>query len=181
MQLRPQRGGQTLGGAYPGFPALRNEGPMTLAFNSASSGTLIWPGGNVPIQRFNIIPNGLDLPPVAGQPESGWWWNEAESGRGFFLEWQGNTLDIAAYLYDEAGDPVWYLTYLTAPASGAVGATVSGSWWSYADGMTLAGPWRPNRQASNNVAPVTIQFSGPDTALMTLPNGRTTALKRHRF
>jgi hypothetical protein len=34
---------------------------------------------------------------------------------------------------------------------------------------------------SSNVAPVTITFSGPDTAIMTLPNGRTTSLKRHRF
>jgi hypothetical protein len=31
------------------------------------------------------------------------------------------------------------------------------------------------------VAPVTVTFSGPDTALMTLPGGRTTALRRHRF
>ena len=34
---------------------------------------------------------------------------------------------------------------------------------------------------STTVAPMTITFSGPETALMTLPNGRTTALKRHRF
>jgi hypothetical protein len=31
------------------------------------------------------------------------------------------------------------------------------------------------------VAPVTINFTGPDTAIMTLPNGRTTSLARHRF
>jgi alpha-tubulin suppressor-like RCC1 family protein len=178
--LLSAKGGQTLGGAYPGSPTLASVGPITVAFNTASQGTLVWPGGTVPIQRFNIVPNGLNLPPVAGEPESGWWWNEQESGRGFFMEWQGGTLDIAGYMYDDAGNPVWYLT------EGTIGGTetarsFSGNWWSFGNGQTLTGPWKPNMQLSNNVAPVTIQFSGVDTAIMTLPNGRTTNLKRHRF
>ena len=178
--LLAARGGQTLGGAYPGFPTLRTEGRMALAFSGADRGTLSWPGGTIPIERFNIVPNGLAAAPVAGQPESGWWWNEQEAGRGFFLEWQGGALDIAGYMYDEAGNPVWYLNV------GQLGGTPAarsfqGSWWSYANGQTLTGPWKPNTRTSSNVAPLTIQFNGPDTALMTLPNGRTTSLKRHRF
>jgi hypothetical protein len=173
-------GGQTLGGAYPGFPTLASAGPMTLTFNNESSGTLVWAGGTVPIQRFDIIPSGLTAAPVAGVPESGWWWNEQESGRGFFMEWQGNTLDIAGYMYDDLGNPVWYLTV------GEIGGTptarsFAGTWWSYTGGQTLTGPWRQNTRSNSNVAPVTITFSGPDTALMTLPNGRTTSLTRHRF
>jgi hypothetical protein len=35
--------------------------------------------------------------------------------------------------------------------------------------------------ASDHVAPVTIQFQGAENAIMTLPNGRTTTLTRHRF
>jgi hypothetical protein len=34
---------------------------------------------------------------------------------------------------------------------------------------------------NGNVAPVTIQFSGPETGIMTLPNGRTTSITRFRF
>ena len=177
--LLSARGGQTLGGAYPGFPTLRNEGELSIAFNNASNGTLLWPGGAVPIQRFNIVPNGLTMAPAANQPESGWWWNEQESGRGFFMEWQGGTLDIAGYMYDESGNPVWYLT--VGGMSGSDGRTFTGNWWSYGNGMTLMGPWRPHARTSDNVAPVTITFSAPDTAMMTLPNGRTTALRRHRF
>jgi len=63
----------------------------------------------------------------------------------------------------------------------ADGRSFSGNWWSYGNGMTLSGPWRPHARLSDNVAPVTITFSGPDAALMTLPNGRTTNLRRHRF
>lgn len=173
-------GGQTLGGAYSRFPTLSNAGSLTLTFNNESTGTLVWPGGTVPIQRFNIVPNGLTLPPVAGQPESGWWWNEQESGRGFFMEWQNGTLDIAGYMYDDLGNPVWYLTV------GPIGGTETarqfhGSWWSYGGGQSLTGPWRQNSRTNANVAPLSITFSGPDTALMTLPNGRTTNLRRHRF
>ena len=173
-------GGQTLGGPYPGFPTLASVGSMTLTFNNESTGTLVWPGGTVPIQRFNIIPNGLTAAPVAGVPESGWWWNESESGRGFFMEWQGPTLDIAAYVYDDAGNSIWNLTVGDIGGTPAA-RTFSGTWWSYGNGQTLTGAWKPNARINSNVAPVTITFSGPDTALMTLPNGRTTSLKRHRF
>ena len=173
-------GGQTLGGAYAGPPTISSLGNMTLTFHNASSGTLVWPGGTVPIQRFNIITNGLNLPAVAGQPESGWWWNPAEDGRGFFMEWQNGWLDIAGYMYDDAGNPVWYLTV------GQIGGTstarsFSGSWWSYGNGMTLYGPWQPNERLSTNVAPLSITFTSSTTAVMTLPNGRTTNLQRHRF
>ena len=176
--LLAARGGQTLGGAYPGFPTLTSQGNVTLAFSSGTTGTMIWPGGTVPIQRFNIVNNGVSLGPAANLPESGWWWNENEPGRGFFMEWQGPTLDIAGYMYDDAGNPVWYLPVGDMAANGT---TFSGSWWSYGNGQTLTGAWKPNTRLSTNVAPMTVTFSAPDTALMTLPNGRTTALRRQRF
>ena len=42
-------GGQTLGGAYAGRPAISTLGNMTLTFHNEASGTLVWPGGTVPI------------------------------------------------------------------------------------------------------------------------------------
>jgi hypothetical protein len=173
-------GGQTLGGPYVRFPTLASVGSMTLTFNNESTGTMVWPGGTVPIQRFNIIANGVNAPPVAGVPESGWWWNENEAGRGFFMEWQGNTLDIAGYMYDDNGNSVWYLTVGTIGGT-PTARTFNGTWWSYTGGQALTGPWRQNTRSNSNVAPMTITFSAPDTALMTLPNGRTTNLRRHRF
>lgn len=124
------------------------------------------------------MPRAHDRAP--GQPENGWWWSEQESGRGFFMEWQGGWLDIAGYMHDDQGNPVWYLTV------GEIGGTpaarsFSGTWWSYSGGQTLTGAWRPNVRSNSNVAPVTITFSGAETALMTLPNGRVANLKRHRF
>ena len=170
-------GGQTLGGAYGGKPTVSEIGKITLAFADKSTGTMIWPGGAVPIERFDIVPNGLAAAPKSGQPESGWWWNPDEDGRGFFMEWQNGTIDLAGYMYDEQGNPVWYLGVYETPDIRAV----SGNWWSYANGQAMGGAYKPATRVNDNVAPVSITFSGPDAALMTLPNGRTTGLRRHRF
>ena len=172
-------GGQTLGGPYTSYPASRSEGAITLAFNDASHGTMIWPGGTVPIERFNIVPNGLEQPPRENQPESGWWWNPAESGRGFFLEWQGGQLFMAGYMYDDQGNPLWYLSGNSTPSANLQG--YSNNWLQFGNGQTLTGAYRAPTQVNGNVAPVTIQFSGPETGIMTLPNGRTTAIRRFRF
>jgi alpha-tubulin suppressor-like RCC1 family protein len=177
--LLSARGGQALGGSYPGFPTLKSEGQITLAFNDATHGTIVWPGGTVPIQRFNIVPGGLNLPPQDNQPQSGWWWNPDESGRGFFLEWQGGVLDIAGYVYDDNGNAIWYLTENLVPSANP--QQFSSSWWQFGNGMTLYGPWRQHQMLSDHVAPVTIQFDSLETATMALPNGRTTLLRRQRF
>src|SRR5438128_12072338 len=39
--------------------------------------------------------------------EGGWWWNPAESGRGFSIEVQGNTVFLAGYLYGQDGHATW--------------------------------------------------------------------------
>jgi hypothetical protein len=173
------RGGQTLGGPYTGFPAVVAEGNVTLAFIDGSHGTMAWPGGTVPIERFDIVPGGLAAAPVPNTPENGWWWNPDESGRGFFLEWQAGVLDVAGYMYDDAGNPVWYIA--VARMGGATGATFSSDWLSFAGGQTLTGPWQHNHPVAGSVAPITIEFTAADQALMTLPNGRSTRLVRQRF
>lgn len=41
-------------------------------------------------------------------PESGFWWNPAESGRGYSIEIQDNFLFLMAYVYDSNGRPDWF-------------------------------------------------------------------------
>jgi hypothetical protein len=169
-------GGQSLGGAYrPANPA--KAGAITLVFSDASHGTMIWSDVAVPIERMNLIPNGLAAAPRANQPESGWWWNPDENGRGFFIEWQDGYADLAGYMYDDAGNPVWYITVVPTPDM----RQLTGAWWTFANGQSMGGAYKAPVQTSNNFAPVTVQFSAPDTAIMTLPNGRTTRLIRQRF
>jgi len=40
-------------------------------------------------------------------PDSGWYWNPAESGRGFNIEVQNSSLFIAGFIYDANGAPIW--------------------------------------------------------------------------
>jgi hypothetical protein len=177
--LEAYSGGQSLTSAYKAPTPAVLSGAITLAFNNAKQGTMTWPGGSVPIERFNIVPNGIDSPPGANQPEGGWWFNPSEGGRGFFLEWQGSQLFMAGYMYDDNGNPIWYLSSNTTPSTNLQSFT--NTWWQYANGQTLTGAYKPATQVSNNVGPVSIQFTGTDTAVMTLPGGRTTNIRRFRF
>ncbi len=43
-------------------------------------------------------------------PETGWWWNPNEPGRGFNIEHQDGTVFIATFIYEENGIPIWYTT-----------------------------------------------------------------------
>jgi len=173
-------GGQTLGGASTGvLPPSQAVGPVTLAFSDASHGTMSWPGGNVAIERFNIVPSGLMMAHSADEPQSGWWWNSNEPGRGFFLEWQGRQLFMAGYMYDDAGEPIWYLSGDAQPSMNV--QSYSNVWQLLGDGQTLMGTYRSPMTVNPSVAPVTIQFQGAENAIMTLPGGRTTSLTRYRF
>ena len=169
-------GGQTLGGPYHAANATK-AGAITLAFSDASHGTMTWPGGTVPIERQNLVTDGLAAAPQANVPESGWWWNPQESGRGFFIEWQKGYADVAGYMYNDTGDPVWYIAVYETPNARAF----SGNWWTFANGQSMGGTYRAATRTSDTFAPLTINFSGPDTGVMTLPNGRTTTLTRQRF
>jgi hypothetical protein len=42
-------------------------------------------------------------------PQTGWWWNTAEPGRGYSIEVSGNNLVFASYLYDTTGRATWLL------------------------------------------------------------------------
>jgi len=59
-------------------------------------------------------------------------------GRGFSIEVVGNTLAMAAYLYDDSGAATWYLSAveLTSPNS------YSGSWQLFSGGQAMGEPYR---------------------------------------
>jgi hypothetical protein len=171
------RDGQTLAGPYRAPSGLTNYGPITLTFSDDSHGTMVWPGGVVPIQREALILNGLSATALANQPENGWWWNASENGRGFFIEWQGSYARLAGYMYDDNGNRVWYISVADTPNP----TLYSGTWLTFANGQTLTGPFKPANIANNNVAPVTVQFTSATKATMTLPGGKQLALTRFLF
>ena len=45
---------------------------------------------------------------VPSPPQTGWWFNPAEGGRGFSLEVQGNNIFFASFLMTASGRSTWY-------------------------------------------------------------------------
>ena len=169
--------GQTLTGPYKPNSAPTAVGAITLSFTDARNGTLIWPGGVIPIQRFDdVIGSGKGKTPEF-VPENGWWWNEAETGRGYFMEFKNNFAFIAGYMYEADGRSVWY----TAQNTMATPNTFSSNWLQVANGQTLTGPYKKPVLINNNVGPVTITFQNAVNAVLTLPGGRQVAITRQRF
>jgi hypothetical protein len=169
--------GQTLTGSYKVPDATATPGPITLTFNDARNGTLIWPGGAIPIERFDSQLPPSTSPPPAFAPENGWWWNKDESGRGYFLEFKNSFAFMAGYMYDASGNPLWYLSSGNMP----VQQTFQGSWSQFANGQTMMGAWKPNTLINGNVGALSIQFQDTANATITLPDGRQLPITRFPF
>jgi streptogramin lyase len=176
--LTTYTGGQTLTGAFKPatvvYPAI---GTLSINFNSNTAGTLTWPGGTIPIQRFDFGPGGSGATQPLTNPQTGWWWNPAEGGRGFAIEIQSGALYFAAYMYDASGNPLWYL------ASGNMSnpGLFQGEWAQFGNGQTLTGSYRASSIVNSNAGSVTLAFANDSSATLTLPDGRQIPLTRYMF
>ncbi len=166
--------GQTLTGDYRAPANAPSPGSASLVFRSSSQATLVWPGGIVEIERFDF--NGIDSVGGGALPEDGWWWNTAESGRGFSIEIQNGTLFMVAYLYDDSGNPIWI------SAQGQlIDGRFDGNWVQFSDGQSLTGPYQPPVITDESVGTVALVFTSMRTAALTLPDGRTIEIERFPF
>jgi hypothetical protein len=157
-RLLAERAGQTLTGPYqPPTPPV-DSGAVSLHFTSDTQGTLTWPGGTVDIVRQRFGGEGAPF-----QPDAGWWWNPEESGRGYSVELQGDKLFAVAFMYDAAGNPVWYYSAgtMTSPSS------YDGPWLQFSHGQTQGGAYRfPD--APVPVGRLHIDFTAIDEAWFTI-------------
>ena len=165
-------GGQTLSGAFKPAQVKGAVTSVQLSCSTPASCTLNWAGRSVAITRFAYD----NAAKSASAPQSGWWWNADESGRGFFLEVQGNSVFIAGYMYDVMGNAIWYI------ASGALPAQqLNASWAEYANGQTLTSGYQVAELKSSAVGSLRLVFSDGQTAVMTMPDGRNVNLTRFAF
>jgi len=104
------------------------------------------------------------------QVETGWWWNEAEPGTGYFVEISNGVLFLSAYVYREDGSPVWYV----ASGSYARGA-FQGTLQEYGAGSP------PGARMIGDRGTITLQSTGVGSARLTLPSGRQVSLSRFSF
>ncbi|MEJ0047568.1 MAG: hypothetical protein WDN04_16670 [Rhodospirillales bacterium] len=170
-------GGQTLTGNYQAAVQSPPLGKVGITFSDDTHATLVWPGGTVPIQRYDFGPGGSAAAQPANTPQAGLWWNSAEGGRGYTLEVQGGTIYFAGYMYDASGNPIWYLA--TGPMASP--NLFQGQWTQYANGQTLTGAYKAAAVINANVGSISLQFSDTTHATLTLPDGRQIQLGRFNF
>ena len=111
---------------------------------------------------------------TVGGPTMGLWYNPQESGRGYDIDLQGDTMIVATYVYETSGDPIWYLS------SGSYNhdtGVFQSSYDSYANGQCFGCPYHPPTVTSGAAGPITITFHTNQTATLTYNGGSTEIVK----
>jgi hypothetical protein len=104
----------------------------------------------------------------------GLWYNPTESGRGYEIDLQGDTMIVSTYIYEDSGEPIWYLS------SGTYDHTTStfqSTYDSYSGGQCFGCPYQAPTVHSGAAGPITITFFTNQTATLTYPGGSTNIVK----
>jgi hypothetical protein len=163
-------GGQTLNGRFRKAAATGEAGRIGIRFLNTTQAMVTLPGGRmVPLERYRLDGIGRS----GFEPEAGWWWNPAEPGRGFAVEVRNGTVLLTAIMYDDRGNPVWYVSH------GPLGEDrlYRGRWLRLAGGMTLEGGYRVPAETVD-AGSVYLQFADTRAATLTLPDGRLLPINR---
>ena len=171
--LQVYSGGQTLSGRFRKVASQREVGRIGIRFVNPSQATLVLPSGRaVTLERYRL--DGGDR--TGFEPEAGWWWNPAEPGRGFAVEARGGALLLTGVMYDERGNPVWYVSHGQIDADRAY----RGRWLRLAGGMTMDSGYRAPA-GSTDVGAVVVEFVDVRIATLTLPEGKALPISRIDF
>ena len=174
-------GGKSLLGSYKPATPTSVVATATASFPKPDSGTMTitFPNGSpnrtIPISRFAFASPSFE--PSKGSFQSGWWWNDQESGTGYFIEVQGTSAFIASFMYDTTGQPTWY-----ASLSSLTGTNVlSGALDMYVNGQALGGAYKAPTANAGGAGSMSYGFTSDSIGIMTLPNLAKVAIKRFVF
>ena len=174
-------GGKSLLGAYKPTTSNSVVATASLTFPTPDTGvmTISFASGaaprTVPITRFAFGSPAFD--PSNGSFQNGWWWNDQESGTGYFIEVQGASAFIASFMYDAAGQPTWY-----ASGAGLSGTQLlSGPLDMYANGQSLGGTYKAPTSKAGAAGVMSYDFTSDSAGSMTLPNAAKVAIQRFVF
>ncbi len=128
--------------------------------------------------RFAALALGLSCGAAhAFTPESGFWWNPNEAGRGYNIEIQDNVLALSVYAFANGGAATWYTSAGTLQGN----ARYTGQLDAFTGGQCLSCNYNgfPATQTGAG-GPVSIVFNTETTATMTI-GGRTFNIERQNF
>ncbi|TWO66682.1 hypothetical protein FN976_26590 [Caenimonas sedimenti] len=149
--LQRHVGGQAGTSRTPKTPAASAFADVAILFSAAGAARVQLPGRSYTAYRFALSAAQLPSQPEgqrsAVQPETGIYWNPAESGRGYTIEMLNGIANVGVFHYDSSGQPVWNLVSAGLP----VNATALGDFAAYRGGQTLAGAYTaPDRLADSS-------------------------------
>jgi hypothetical protein len=111
---------------------------------------------------------------TVGGPTMGLWYNPQESGRGYDIDVQGDTMIVTTYVYETSGAPIWYLSSGTYDhATGVFQSTYD----SYSGGQCFGCPYTHPTAQVGAAGPITISFHTNQSATLTYPGGSTEIVK----
>ena len=111
---------------------------------------------------------------TVGGPTQGLWYNPHESGRGYDIDLQGDTMIVTTYIYEQSGDPIWYLSSGTYNHDTGV---FTSTYDSYSGGQCFGCPYHAPTVQSGAAGPITITFHTNQTATLTYNGGSTEIVK----
>lgn len=154
------RGGQTFTGGYIPPSSSSVIGKINIYFLDSKNAILSLPNGFVAnISRFNIVDGGAASPSSSLNNINGWYWNASESGRGFYFETQKDTVFGAGFMYDAAGEPVWYaLNNKWSTVDSCYAGVTVGGWLEYSGGQYLGGTYKAPYVSNGSVLPAYAWF-----------------------
>ena len=174
-------GGKSLLGAYKAPSSTSVVATATATFPKPDSGTMTiaFPNGapnrTIPISRFAFASPSFE--PSKGSFQNGWWWNDQESGTGYFVEVQGDQAFIASFMYDTAGQPTWYASLASLTGTNLL----SGALDMYANGQPLGGAYKAPTANSGGAGSMSYSFTSNSVGTMTLPNNGRVSISRFPF
>ncbi len=111
----------------------------------------------------------VDAPPEKIRPQSGWWYNPAEPGRGYAIEYNPTTKNIflGTFLYAQADrTSMWYIATCSFSA-----ASCSGPLQQFEGGTTISGAFRPSRLVGSP-GNMRLEFDSPQSGRLIWPGGQ---------
>ncbi len=167
-------GGQADTSTTPKTPTSQVVGSVTFTIEGDSAKVTL-PARSFTAQKF--FNSGTARGPSYTQPETGIFWNPAESGRGFTIEVGNGVAVVTVFHYDASGRPVWHL--VNAPVTGETASATGGDFMVYRDGQTLSSAWKsPTSLAEGRFG---IDFSLPCKGKVTFPGMAAIEVQRFAF
>ncbi|SMC28051.1 hypothetical protein SAMN02745857_03084 [Andreprevotia lacus DSM 23236] len=171
--LLQYRNGQPADSTVYRTPTASTVSSVRIDFDANDTATVYLPTRTLKATRFNF--SGSSKGPSNVQPETGWYWNPQEGGRGYAIEVQDNKVFMAMFHYAKDGSPTWNIAQGDL-SSGSLRANFE----TYSNGQTLTGTYRLPAQV-NDGTQFDIAFNDPCLGIVHRSDMPATSIQRFSF